>query len=124
MQSLYANNKGDNVLSLTMNKKPVAGNDDQDGLFASAVYEKATNTVIVKVVNVGDKAQDVTLNLQGMKGSHEATRTVFTSPDLTAENSIEKPELIKPTTASETVTAPNYSTSIPAKTFVMLRIKK
>ncbi len=124
VQSLYANNKGDNVLSLTMNKKPVAGNDDQDGLFASAVYEKATNTVIVKVVNVGDKAQDVTLNLQGMKGSHEATRTVFTSPDLTAENSIEKPELIKPTTASETVTAPNYSTSIPAKTFVMLRIKK
>ena len=124
VQSLYANNKGDNVLSLTMNKKPVAGNDDQDGLFASAVYEKATNTVIVKVVNVGDKAQDVTLNLQGMKGSHEATRTVFTSSDLTAENSIEKPELIKPTTASETVTAPNYSTSIPAKTFVMLRIKK
>ena len=124
VQSLYANNKGDNVLSLTMNKKPVAGNDDQDGLFASAVYEKATNTVIVKVVNVGDKAQDVTLNLQGMKGSHEATRTVFTSPDLTAENSIEKPELIKPTTASETVTAPNYSTTIPAKTFVMLRIKK
>ncbi|MBR3442029.1 MAG: carbohydrate binding domain-containing protein [Bacteroidaceae bacterium] len=124
VQSLYANNKGDNVLSLTMNKKPVAGNDDQDGLFASAVYEKATNTVIVKVVNVGDKAQDVTLNLQGMKGSHEATRTVFTSPDLTAENSIEKPELIKPTTSPETVTAPNYSTSIPAKTFVMLRIKK
>ena len=124
VQSLYANNKGDNVLSLTMNKKPVAGNDDQDGLFASAVYEKATNTVIVKVVNVGDKAQDVTLNLQGMKGSHEATRTVFTSSDLTAENSIEKPELIKPTTASETVTAPNYSTTIPAKTFVMLRIKK
>ena len=124
VQSLYANNKGDNVLSLTMNKKPVAGNDDQDGLFASAVYEKATNTVIVKVVNVGDKAQDVTLNLQGMKGSHEATRTVFTSPDLTAENSIEKPDLIKPTTASETVTAPNYSTTIPAKTFVMLRIKK
>ena len=124
VQSLYANNKGDNVLSLTMNKKPVAGNDDQDGLFASAVYEKATNTVIVKVVNVGDKAQDVTLNLLGMKGSHEATRTVLHSDNLTAENSIEKPELIKPTTASETVTAPNYSTSIPAKTFVMLRIKK
>ena len=124
VQSLYANNKGDNVLSLTMNKKPVAGNDDQDGLFASAVYEKATNTVIVKVVNVGDKAQDVTLNLQGMKGSHEATRTVLHSDNLTAENSIEKPELIKPTTASETVTAPNYSTTIPAKTFVMLRIKK
>ena len=124
VQSLYANNKGDNVLQLTMNGKPVAGNDDQDGLFASAVYEKASNTVIVKVVNVGDKAQEVSLNLKGMKGTHEATRTIFTSSELTAENSIEQPERIKPSTTDVQVTAPSYSTTIPAKTFVMLRIKK
>ncbi|MCR4612526.1 MAG: hypothetical protein K5778_00845 [Bacteroidaceae bacterium] len=37
---------------------------------------------------------------------------------LQATTSTENPELIKPTTA------PNYSTSIPAKSFAMWRIKK
>lgn len=124
VQSLYANNKGDNVLSLTMNKKPVAGNDDQDGLFASAVYEKATNTVIVKVVNVGDKAQEVTLNLQGMKGSHEATCTLFSASNLDGENTLDQPNAYLPTTQNVTVTAPAYTASVPAKSFAMWRIKK
>ncbi len=124
VQSLYANNKGDNVLSLTMNKKPVAGNDDQDGLFASAVYEKATNTVIVKVVNVSDKAQEITLNLQGMKGSHEATRTIFTAANLDGENTLDQPNAYIPTTQNVTVTAPTQTTTVPAKSFAMWRIKK
>ena len=37
VQQLFSRNKGSQVLPLTMNQKPVAGNDDQDSLFASAV---------------------------------------------------------------------------------------
>lgn len=37
VQQLFSRNKGNQVLPLTMNQKPVAGNDDQDSLFASAV---------------------------------------------------------------------------------------
>lgn len=42
VQQMYAKNKGTNVLSLTMNKKPVAGQEGQNGLFASAVLDAST----------------------------------------------------------------------------------
>ena len=40
VQQMYACNKGTNVLPLTMNGKSVAGQEGQDGLFASAVVDK------------------------------------------------------------------------------------
>ena len=130
VQQLYSLNKGTNMLSLTMNGKPVAGNDgkngtdNQDGLFASAVFDKNTNEVIIKVVNTGDKAQDITLNLKGMKGSHDAQLITFHSDDLTAENTLDNPEKIVPQTSSLTVDAPSQNISIPARTFQVLKIKK
>ncbi len=124
VQQLYSLNKGTNMLSLTMNGKPVAGNPDQDGLFASAVLDKGTNEVIVKVVNTGDQPQEVTLNLKGMKGSHEAQLISFHSDNLTAENTLDEPEKIVPKTSTLTVNAPQQSVSIPARTFYIYKIKK
>ena len=124
VQQLYSLNKGTNQLTLTMNGKAVAGNPDQDGLFASAVFDKSTNEVIVKVVNTSDKAQDVTLNLKGMKGSHEAQLITFHSDNLTAENTLDEPEKIVPKTSSLTVNAPQQSVSVPARTFYIYKIKK
>ena len=43
VQQLFATHKGTNVLSLTMNKKPVTGAEGQNGLFASAVCDKNKN---------------------------------------------------------------------------------
>ena len=124
VQQLYSLNKGTNQLTLTMNGKAVAGNPDQDGLFASAVFDKSSNEVIVKVVNTSDKAQDVTLNLKGMKGSHEAQLITFHSDNLTAENTLDEPEKIVPKTSSLTVNAPQQSVSVPARTFYIYKIKK
>ena len=125
VQQMYAVNKGSNMLTLTMNGKPVAGNDDQDGLHASAVYEKSTNEVIIKIANVSAKAQNVTLNLKGMKkGTHEATITTLQSADLNAENTIENPTKITPQTQTISVEAPVASISVPANAFVMYKIKK
>ena len=112
------------MLTLTMNGKPVAGNPDQDGLFASAVFDKNTNEVIVKVVNTSDKPQEVTLNLKGMKGSHATEVIAFHSDDLTAENTLEDPTKIIPRLTSITVNAPTQSVSVPAKTFYIYKIKK
>ena len=57
VQQLYGHHKGTNVLSLMMNKKPVTGAEGQNGLFASAVYDKNKNEIIVKVANTSDRAQ-------------------------------------------------------------------
>ena len=54
VQQLFSRNKGNQVLPLTMNQKPVAGNDDQYGLFASAVWDNDTREIIVKVVNTSE----------------------------------------------------------------------
>ncbi len=124
VQQLYSLNKGTNMLTLTMNGKPVAGNPDQDGLFASAVYDKDSNEVIVKVINTSDKAQEVTLNLKGMKGTHNAQLIFYHSDNLTAENTLEEPEKIIPRTMSITVNAPVQNVSVPARTFCIYKIKK
>ena len=124
VQQLYSHNKGTNMLTLTMNGKAVAGNPDQDGLFASAVYDKNSNEVIVKVVNTGDKAQEVTLNLKGMKGTHDAKLIVFHSDNLTAENTLDEPAKIIPRLTEITVTAPAQTVSVPARTFYIYKIKK
>lgn len=126
VQQMFAHNPGSHVLSLTMNKKPVAGNADQDGLFASAVWEESTSEVIVKVVNTGDKAQEVTLNLKGMKAklTYDATLTVFAADNLDGENTLDQPTKYVPKTSSLKIEGNTYTTSIPAKSFYMYKIKK
>lgn len=125
VQQMYTLNKGTNVLPLTMNGKPVAGNDGQDGLFASAVLDKNANEVVIKVINTGDTPQDVTLNLKGMKkGTREATLISFHSDDLDAENTLDNPTKIVPQTSTLTVNAPSHQVTVPARTFYIYRIKK
>lgn len=124
VQQLYSLNKGTNVLSLTMNGKPVAGNDGQNGLFASAVLDKNTNEVVIKVINTGDKPQPVTLNLKGMKkGTYAARLISLHSDDLTAENTLDNPTKIVPQTSSLSVTAPAQNISVPARTFHIYRVR-
>ena len=129
VQQMFSCNKGTNVLSLTMDGKAVAGNEGQDGLFASAVYEQSDNSVIVKVVNTGDNAQSISINLKGMKSIKNAETTTFTSPELDAENTLDEPEKIVPKTEKINVegeinTGIAYAALIPAKTFQMIKFYK
>lgn len=135
VQQLYSMNKGSNVLPLTMNGKPVAGNDDQNGLFASAVIDKNTGEYIVKVVNTSDSSQNLTLNLNGFKKKGETitsgTVTTFASADPEAENSLANPELIVPVTKDipgadiEAIKKGTFTfnTSIAPKTFCIYKFK-
>ena len=86
VQQLYAMNKGTNVLSLTMNGKPVAGQEGQDGLFASSVFDKATGEVVVKVVNTSATPQPLSIQLNGMKGVRKAEIITLTHDGMDDEN--------------------------------------
>ncbi len=128
VQQLFAMNKGSNVLSLTMNKQPVAGQDGQDGLFASAVFENSSNEVIVKIVNTSDQKQAVTLNLQGIKATSEAKTITLCHDGMDDENTLDNPEKIIPRDGSIAVTAGKKNATIadelPAKSFRIYKIKK
>ncbi len=121
VQQLYGTNKGDHVLPLTMNGKTVAGDPDQNGLFASAVIDKENNTYIVKVANVSDEPQELNLNFEGMKKStlNGGKEVSLHSDTDTAENSLENPALITPQEKSIEASGNSYSTTIPAKTFTV-----
>ena len=128
VQQLFAMNKGTNVLSLTMDKQPVAGQPGQDGLFASSVYDSTTGEVIVKVVNTSDITQVISLNLQGVKGATEAQTITLHSDNMDGENTLDRPELIIPVQGSVAVT-PDKKASIITdelgpKTFRIYKVKR
>ena len=128
VQQLFAMNKGSNVLSLTMNKKPVAGQAGQDGLFASAVFESTTNEIIVKVVNTSDKAQPITLSLQGLKAASEAQTITLCHNGMDDENTLDQPEKIVPKAGTAKVeagkNAATLTDELPAKSFRIYKVKK
>ena len=135
VQQMFATNKGTNVLSLTTpdakNKKgvPVAGQEGQDGLFASSVYDAQTGEVVVKVVNTSATAQPIRLNLLGIKGAPVAqTLTLSTPGSLDDENTLDQSEKITPKPGTLPTTADKKATvlsdDVPAQTFRLYRIKK
>ena len=97
VQQLYSLYKGDNVIGLTMNGKPVAGQEGQNGLFASAVREG--NQIYIKVANTSDKEQQLTFNFNGLKKKAvmQATKRIdLFSDKLYEDNSIDAPVNIVP----------------------------
>lgn len=127
VQQMYACNKGTNVLPLTMNGKAVAGQEGQDGLFASAVVDKQKGEVIVKVANTSDKTQEVTLNLNGLKGSRSASLTTLQCDNMDADNTLDNPNKIRPVETTATCESKKNATvlsdKLPAKSFRMYNIK-
>ena len=129
VQQLFSLNKGTNVLQLTMDGKPVAGQEGQGGLFASAVYEQSDNSIIVKVVNTSDQSRNVNLNLKGLKGISSGEETTFHCGEPDAENTLDEPTKIVPKTTKIDIVGepkkdPAYIGTIGPKTFAMYKFKK
>lgn len=127
VQQLYAHNKGTNVLPLTMAGKPVSGQEGQDGLFASAVWDNDTKTYIVKVINVGDKAQPITLNFAGLKKKTTLTDgkvITFHTDDLLKDNTVDAPNTIIPVESSIAINGNVLNTQIGPKTFCVYKFVK
>ena len=133
VQQLYAMNPGTNVLSLTEQVKSgkktkaqaVAG---QDGLCASAVFDKATGRYIVKFVNVGDQPQEVKLTFMGLKAApavEKATVTFFHSDDPMACNTMKNIAVApsKEMNAANVVSAEKnvVTLQVPARTFAVFK---
>lgn len=127
VQQMYAMNKGTNVLPMKMNGKVIAGQEGQDGMFASAVVDKTTGTVIVKVINTGKTAQPISINLEGMKGEKTAQTITLTNTEMDADNTLDKPENITPKDGSIECAAGRKNTvlndDIQPMTFRLYKIK-
>lgn len=127
VQQLYSHNKGTNVVPLTMDKKPVGGQEGQDGLFASAVWDNDTKEYIVKVINTSDKAQDITLNFAGLKKKNKLSNgkcITFHSDNLDADNTVDNPNVVLPKESSVNIEGNVFNAEIGAKTFAIYKFTK
>jgi alpha-N-arabinofuranosidase len=118
VQMLYGTNRGTNMLRLTENGKPVEG---ADGLYASAVYNKATKGYIVKVANTSDKPQQLAIRFKGAKNLGQFTAVSLHSDDMHATNSIDNPNNVVPSEQQVTAEGNVLNVTVPAKTFVVYK---
>lgn len=126
VQQLYSTHKGTNVVGLTMNGKPVAGNADQDGLFASAVFDANTGEYIIKVANTQNAPQQLKLNftLKKKQAPLSSGKVIeLTSKDMKLENTVENPNAVKPSEKTIAVTGNTLDVSIPAASFQVYILK-
>ena len=127
VQQMFACNPGTHVLKTTAEDgRPMAGNADQDGLFASAVWDAGKQEVILKIVNVSDTDQSLKLNFSGLKKNQQPVLMDITS--YRADNIYEDNTLKTPTTIVPKVTAAADGASVKtadmtARTFAMYRFK-
>lgn len=126
VQQLFATHKGTNVLSLTMNKKPVTGAEGQNGLFASAVCDKNKNEIIVKVVNTSGKKQSLSLIFNGLKKKEvlSGARCIkLSSTGMDKDNAIENPLAIIPQETSLDVNGHTLNVDLEPATFAVYILK-
>lgn len=103
------------------------GNDDQDGLFASTVWDNDVREIIVKIVNTSSQPQKLALNFDGLKSRKVLTNGTciqLRSSELTQENTLEQPNLIQPDEFPIQISGKTLLQTIPAHTFAIYKFKK
>jgi alpha-L-arabinofuranosidase len=120
VQKMFSTNSGTKVVPVLLNEKPVTG---QDRLYASSVLDEKNNAIIVKVVNASDKAQQLDVVIEGGKKLNtKANVTSLSASSLTEFNTLQEPTKIAPVQKTIPVKGKKVSESIPANTFVVIRI--
>ncbi|RZJ68667.1 MAG: alpha-L-arabinofuranosidase [Flavobacterium sp.] len=119
VQQLYGNNAGTDLIAITDNGKAITG---QNGMYATSVIDKTSNEVIIKIVNVTDKAQKTDISTKGKKLATKGKMTTLGSSNLSSENGFDG-ESIAPKTSDFSTKSGAINVEIPAYSFVVLKIK-
>ena len=112
VQKLFSNNKGSHTLNISSNGNLMTG---ADSLFASAVLDKTSNEVIIKIVNSSSKNKDCHFNINGAKTA--TAKVAVLASVVSAVNSFNDPSKIRPVEQSlvlkkNSAVLPPYSLSV------------
>ena len=118
VQQLYGENKGTNVLKLTENGKPVAG---EKGLYASACFDKATKSYIVKIANTSNEAKEINVTFNGIKKLNPGKVTVLHADNIQAENKIDNKNVVVPVVSDAQANGNVLNVKMKANSFVVYR---
>lgn len=120
VQKLFATNKGTDLLSITKDGKPLTGQND---LYATTAKDVNTKELIIKLVNTAAKAQDVNIDLKGVKVQSNGTMITLTSPKLEDENSFAAPTKISPVEKAYSWSTEKSTVKLPPYAVVVLKLK-
>jgi alpha-L-arabinofuranosidase len=126
VQQLYSQHKGTNVLPMTMNNKPICGAPDQNGLFASSVWDKNTNEIIVKIVNTSSQPQQIDLSFPALKKKETLSGgklITLSSDNLEGENTLDNPLGIVPKYSDFDFAGNHLNINVNPYTFVIYSFK-
>ncbi|MBN1144047.1 MAG: alpha-L-arabinofuranosidase [Bacteroidales bacterium] len=122
VQKLFSNYKGTDVLSMLYENKPLTG---KDGLYGSAVWDRNTSEIILKVVNATTKPLMPEIVLKSRKKlPADATMIVLKSDKLTNLNSIDQPLLIQPSEVAIKLNGKKLNLSFAPHSLTIIRIKQ
>ncbi|TDH29356.1 alpha-L-arabinofuranosidase [Segetibacter sp. 3557_3] len=119
-QKLFATNKGTHVVPILSAGQVLAG---KDSLYASAVIDKNSNELIVKVVNASPKAVSRNLVLDGVKTSNAKGVLTVLAGNPEEVNSFDKPGGIAPVDNLVTLKGKTYNFNLAPFSFNVLRVK-
>ena len=121
VQQMYARNAGTHVVPATLSVPTPTG---EDGLFASAVYDKNAGEYIVKVINTTEQAQSVDIRFEGLKQLPGRASTItLDCRDYSADNTLEQPNAITPQDGFAATEGNTVKATVEGKNFVVFRIK-
>ena len=120
VQKLFSTNKGTDVVSITANQKNLIG---QEGLYASAVIDKTTNELIIKIANTINQSQSINLLLDGKKKiKTNGFIDVLENSNLNQLNSIENPQNVSPKRSNFTIKGKKIDLALKPYSFSVIRI--
>lgn len=123
IQQMYAQNKGTNTATLTRNNLPVSG---QDGIYASAVYDKDENCYIIKVANTSPDSKDINVTLTGLKKNAVISLgdcVELKSSSLDDVNSLAQPANITPQKTSARIEGNTLKVFAKGLSFAFYKVK-
>lgn len=121
VQKLFSTNKGTNVITALQDGKALTGHDS---LYVSAVIDKKTNDVIIKLVNASGREQINVIRLDGIRKSPStATVTTLQSNDLNSANSFSNPENVVPKESSVNVKGSKINFTTLPYSFSVIRVR-
>ncbi len=119
VQSLFAQNRGDRILPVTLASLNPA---EEKRLYASSTLDEASGQVILKLVNATAAESRAAVDLTGAGQVKNGTLTLLQADDLLAENTFATPERVAPRTTAFTPTGAKFELTLPANSLTIVRV--
>jgi len=120
VQKLFSNNRGTNVVGITMNNKIIAGSDS---LYATACMDNNSHELIIKLVNTSPIEKTKTIRLAGIKKSGAQATSLVLKGNLDEVNSFTDGGLLSPKESFIPYIGNKISLKIPPYSFTVIKIK-